>query len=198
MNRIDVEAEARVVLGLADSPSEAPPLESLARAVLGPHAVQTVPPSALPSDACLVRVLGERRIVLRTGLDPVRRRFAIAHELGHHVLGLDSSSRENEELCDAFAAALVAPGDTFRRAVATLGLDLPALARLFGSTESLVALRLGEVTGAPVALVAPGRVRIRGVDYGWPPAAELRRKRLPGVTKVRLRDDARRLALRVS
>src|SRR5690606_30327780 len=106
----------------------------------------------------LAVVEGERRIYVRRGLSAARQRFAVAHELAHWALGLLSGS-EAEARCDALAACLVAPRRAFQRALRDTDC-YGELAELFGSTESCVALRLGEVTGEPVALVTPSSVRV--------------------------------------
>lgn len=50
-----------------------------------------------------------RSIVVRWGLDPVTRRCAIAHELGHADAGHDCSSPRAERDADEFAAWLLIP-----------------------------------------------------------------------------------------
>ncbi len=52
-------------------------------------------------------------VIAIAGDAPVDRlRFSLAHELGHLVLGCDScSGREQEDLANRFAGALLAPGD---------------------------------------------------------------------------------------
>lgn len=187
----DIEGEAALMVG---DGSEAPKVVALARRVLGgPGTVLTVHARALPGDACLATVHGQRRIYLRSGLEPRRLRWAVAHELGHLALELDSSTRENEDACNAFAAALLAPRRAFQRALAETGVSYTKLARWFATTESCVALRFGEVTDVPLMLVAPQRIRVRGAEFVWPAAGSTR---LPGVRRATLRDDHRRVALR--
>lgn len=197
-----VEGDAALVLRThGQDEGEPPRLLELVKRALG-VGVQTVHAWSLPGDAALATVHGQRRIYVRRGLPPERLRWAIAHELGHWALGLDSSTRENEDACDAFAAALLVPHGAFRSALKTAGSSYTKLARHFVTTESCAALRFGEVTGVPLALVAPARVRLRGDGHAWPGEEALRslakEPRVPGVRKVRLRDDARRVALRVS
>lgn len=99
-------------------------------------------------------------------------------------------------MADALAAALLAPRQQFLRALGEDGYRLPILARRFETTESCVALRAGEVTGEPMALVAPRSVRVRGAEWTWPTERELRRGSLPGVRKVSLRTERPRFVLR--
>lgn len=104
-----------------------------------------------------------------------------------------------EDMADALAGALVAPRDAYRLALREVGLDLPALANDFRASQSCVALRLGEVTGRPIVLVAP-RLRSRGEAFGWPSERALRRlaraEVMPdGVERRILTDDAKRVVL---
>ncbi|WBT08817.1 ImmA/IrrE family metallo-endopeptidase [Corynebacterium sp. SCR221107] len=56
-----------------------------------------------------------RSIVVRWGLDPVTRRCAIAHELGHADAGHDCSSPRAEREADEFAAKLLIDYDEVER-----------------------------------------------------------------------------------
>lgn len=53
------------------------------------------------------------------------------------------------------------PRETFSRAYALHGFDLAALSEEFCAPQGAVALRIGEVTSDPVALVTPTRVHRR-------------------------------------
>jgi hypothetical protein len=178
------------------------PMMALAKRALGASNVRVVPARSLPRDAVLAMVDGARQLFLRSGADPIRLRFAAGHELGHWALGVDSSCQANEDLCDAFAACLVAPRRAFQLALRDVGDRYHQLADHFLATESLVALRYGEVTGTPLALVAPLRVRVRGDEFTWPEETKLRvlarALRAPGLRKATLRDDRRRVAMRVA
>ncbi len=63
------------------------------------------------------------RIALSTREGLQRQRFTLAHELGHHLIfGVDGAdartySQEEETRCDKFAAALLMPGETFKRSL---------------------------------------------------------------------------------
>jgi len=187
----DIEREAGL---MARDGSEAPRVLELARRVLGGRdGVVAVPGRALPGDGALVRVRGRVQIYVKSGISTERVRWVVAHELGHLALGLDSSSRANEDACDAFAAALLLPRQAFGAALAEVGPSYAKLARWFVTTESCAALRLGEVTGVPLALITPKRIRTRGAEFSWP--ADLSR-RVPGLKRATLRDDRRRVALR--
>lgn len=167
----------------------------MAERLLGDGCVRLVHSSALPATAALARVGAEWRIYVRSLAPAPRQRFAVLHELGHYALGAGAT----EEGCDAVAAALLLPGPAFRAAALELGADWPALAAQFGCTESAAALRWGEVIGAPLALIAPLTVRVRGLPWAWP-AEETAIRALataprPGLATARLRDDRRRVVV---
>jgi hypothetical protein len=168
---------------------------ALARALLGHDAVLTVPPSALPGDASLARVEGSWRIYVRRGLPPERAGFAVAHELAEWRVRAEGGT---EAACDALGAALITPRPAFLRALGR-SQTVTEVAATFGSTESLAWLRIGEVTGTPLCLVAPTTVRVRGRPYAWPANEnELRglaKGRRRGLVKTRLRDDKKRTAV---
>lgn len=194
----DIEGEAGWILDRWADDREPPDVLELAQKLTGAPVV-TIPHRGLPGDAMLATVHGHRRIYMRSGLPGQRLRWAVAHELGHLVLGLDSSTQENEEACDAFAAALLVPRRAYRIALVETGDDYTNLARWFGTSESCVALRYGEVTDEPLALIVPSRVYVRGFDFAWPEESDLRSVALlPGVRKARLRDDRRRVAMLAS
>lgn len=202
MDLADLEGEAEWIYRRGGfEPDEPARAIELATAVLGPGSVVSVHARSLPGDACLATVYGQRRIYLRRGLSPKRARWAIAHELGHHILGLDSSSRENEDACDALAACLLAPRRAFQSALRETTL-FAELAEWFLVSESCAALRLGEVTGVPLALLTPKRVRVRGAEFAWPVEPELRglvrKSRTPEVRVMRLGDAVGRVAVRGS
>ncbi len=173
----------------------------LAKRLLGDSAVQYVPDCALPGDAAFARVNGAPRIFVREGLPQSRLRFAVAHELAHWALGIGSETLVNESVCDALAAALVAPRDAFRFAVLNEGASFRALGEKFGASESCMALRIGEVFRAPLALVTPKVVRTRGDGFHWPDDSEIRaiaKVPKPGLRRVAIGDDVRRVVLRVA
>lgn len=173
---------------------EQAPLVTLANRLLGPNSVRLVPASALPGNGALARVGAHWRVYLRRDASQVAKRFVLLHELAHWALGSGGS----EEECDALAAALLAPRRAFLLAVAALGSDFGALAAHFGASESCVALRLGEATGCPLALITPRAVRLRGSVFSWPDERALRAKsntQRPGLRKARLRDEPERVVL---
>ena len=115
------------------------------------------------------------RIYLRPGMTPFREAWVIYHELAErHLYGVRGEDA-HETACDQLAACLRAPRAAFRELVADVGLDLPRLARDAYCSETSAALRFGETTGTPVAVITSDGVRVRGDEWGWPDADELRR-----------------------
>jgi hypothetical protein len=104
----------------------------MARRVLVKHNI-TAPPVPVRALARLVGIeivevenlgslsarLIDNRIELVAGEPEVRKRFSIAHELGHHYLKTThGSSQTTEREADAFAGELLVPGHLLRTAVA--------------------------------------------------------------------------------
>ncbi len=199
----DIEGDATWLYKRAglDPGTAAPPLW-LATELLGPGCVVAVPALRERGGACLVRVSGQPRIYYRASLPPVLRDFAIGHELAHWLLGdRIAGERDTEAACDYLAAALVAPRAAFLRAVSKHGARFTRLAKAFATSESLVALRYGECTDEPLALVAPRSVRVRGATYPWPSEPLIRELAAipkPELRKARLLDDRQRVALRTA
>lgn len=95
---------------------------------------------------------------------PFRKRFTIAHELGHHFLHLledgdfvdtqvdlfrdaeagEAAPKPVEVQANQFAAALLMPAELVRQAFATKR-GLPEMARLFNVSEEAMAIRLARL-----------------------------------------------------
>lgn len=194
----DLEGEAEAIyrrLGL-DTSDPVDPV-AIAEGLLGPGTVRAVRASALPGAAALVMVNGEVRIYVREKLPAERRAHLVGHELAHHVLGPNAS----ESACDYLGAAIIAPRPAVMLALRRVGRDWSELARIFGSTQTLAALRTSEATGAPLALVAPRRVRVRGEAWAWPESeGEIRKLASRGHSAIdvaQLTDEPHRVALLV-
>jgi pimeloyl-ACP methyl ester carboxylesterase len=97
----------------------------------------------------------------------------VCHELGERRNPLPHDPRA-EEIANRLGACFAAPRPAFKRAWQKFGADLEKLAAYFIVTQSLVALRIGEVVGVSCALVTPERVYRRGLVETLPPDAELR------------------------
>jgi hypothetical protein len=104
----------------------------MARRVLAEHKI-TAPPVPVRALARLVGIeiveveslgslsarLIDDRIELVAGEPEVRKRFSIAHELGHHFLHtVHGSSTTSEREADAFAGELLVPGHFLRTVIA--------------------------------------------------------------------------------
>ena len=104
-------------------------------------------------------------IVYSASLSPARRRFTIAHELGHAVFESTGPNcprygRELERICDMLAAEFLMPREVF---VARAGKSLHPervlkLARDFGTSVMATALRCQQLLGASVFQVETARV----------------------------------------
>ena len=123
---------------------------------------------------------------------PKRRAFSLAHELFHLLTwedrlpptgsGTEGSSNRREQLANAFAAALLMPGETVKRRIGGLRIRgladlLPTAAAMCVSVPAL-AWRSANLGLLPKELVekvleAPGKDGV--ADRGWVPPAELDR-----------------------
>lgn len=177
-------------LGLDPAEAESP--LTLARRWLGADAI-VLAPATQRAPAVTFRVHGQLKIAIKP-LPPEYRRFWVAHELGHILLGEPGSGHEDgERAADYVAAALMAP----RPYALAYGDDWRALAADVGCTQTQSALRTAETLHVPRAVITPHRVYVRGPDgFVWPLA---RRSivRMPGVKKTPLDDDPERLVVDV-
>lgn len=195
----EAEGLAEEAYARAGLDPEAPHVPRLVRALLGPASVVRGP-RPVHAPAALYR-LGDRwRIVVGRHVPSAYALHALAHELGHYLLrGAGLNEAEEEAAADYLGACLIAPRPAYRAALRSLGPDVRRLAEAFGTTETGAALRVGEVTGRPLVVVAPHRVRVRGPEeWAWPDEATLRawaRRARPGLRKTKLRDDPRRVVL---
>lgn len=184
------------------SPTEAIPPGRLVRALLGEGRVIVVHAGALRGDGALVRVMGEDRIYIRSRLSPERKRWAVAHELAEWALAREGYREPDvEEAANYLAGAIIAPRRRFLHALRERGERFSDLAHDLIVTESCAALRLGETTGMPMALVAR-TVRVRGGEFAWPDEGLLRSIAagpIPrGLRRARLTDDRRRVVIRAA
>jgi Zn-dependent peptidase ImmA (M78 family) len=121
--------------------------------------------SELFGTGALVRHGGTLQILCASGLSAERRRFTIAHEIGHLVIEQHArrsvrQSKEVERLCDMFAAELLMPTSAFGGAVgkSTRLRDLPALARSFQVSLTSAAIRWAELRRISVFEVQGDRI----------------------------------------
>lgn len=136
---------------------------TLANTLLGRgfrHAVFDVDDQAEPATV----VDGPRgpSLLVRSTLPPRASEWFAARALASWLAGSFNVALTEAEL-DLFAACLRAPRPAVESAAIRSGPAFGDLAQAFRISESSAALRYGEVTGAPLALVAPLRpTRVRG------------------------------------
>lgn len=133
------------------------------------------------ADSQLVRLPGEVIILVSTRIkDPASRRFVIAHELGHLVLGHPSMPphrigdanpaartpndvRDYEAEANAFASELTMPYRLVRDLCRTASVSLEApwqIARMFGMSILASAIRFVELSPEPCAAVFSAQRRV--------------------------------------
>jgi len=137
------------------------------------------------------------QIHVSNALDPERFDFTVAHELAEWYLkriGIRPTDPvAKERCCDGIAAALIAPREAFQDSVREHGDDFADLAYDFRVTQTCAALRFGEVSNEPLAVVGP-TVRVRGRAWRWGTDADVRRLAAaarPGLRKTQLTDQRR-------
>jgi hypothetical protein len=126
--------------------------------------------------------------------DPTSPRLIsdLFHALGHRAVTYAGVEIQDERLVIAVAARLTVPTLAFRRGLRH-GLGRHSLAQEFGVNETCAALRYGEVTGEPVAVVTPRWIYAAG-EWPWPAASVLRRmvrERHKSIRTERMRDPRR-------
>lgn len=110
---------------------------------------------------------GVLRIVCATGQSIVRRRFTIAHELGHALVESSGAraprvGRELERLCDMVAAELLMPRAVFDATLGQGAVDGPSIRRLareFQTSLTSTALRCVELRPVSLVCVQDGQLR---------------------------------------
>lgn len=179
-------------------PDEIVPSASIVDRVLGHGGLQIV--RSLSTPAVLARVADQWRIYLSGRA--IDTNFVVAHELGHWILDREGvpRGRETEVQASYIGAAIIASPQAMRRAYFYYGERYAQLAKAFGATQSLVALRIAEVLGADRALVSTV-VRVKGA-FAWPDAEVVREWATAppaGVARVPLRGayDRGRVVLKV-
>lgn len=193
---IDVEGEADWILQQAGFDGSDPvPMRKIAEAHLGPGCVRIRRTPLGPANTW-----DHRQIWIHPRLSRAFRRFVIAHELAElRLRELDYRESDVERVADALAGALVAPRRAYQRRLREHGEDLPRLAKAFCASQTCIALRHAEVTGAAVAVLSRTRAYVRdGDSFRWPHEERLRAMLSslpPRVRRVDLTDSRKRLAL---
>jgi hypothetical protein len=134
---------------LEGRPCPPTPLEELC----GAWGISVAKSDELMGSGALVKDGDTFQVLYAGDLSLQRRRFTIAHELGHFALERAGGtavpqSKELERLCDLFATELLMPKSVFLRAVdEDFHLSsLPRLAQLFKVSLTSAAIRLAELT----------------------------------------------------
>jgi IrrE N-terminal-like domain len=118
---------------------------------------------------------GDKGIVtVTTGVSPERRRFSIAHEVGHweqhrgqsfvcrvEERALDKAAKTKEREADDYASSLMMPTDLFKEAIQSTkaAVAIPvisALAATFKASFPAAAIRYVELSGEPLVLIFNG------------------------------------------
>ncbi len=160
----DVEGDAQAIYAMARADEEEPPsVAELACALLGREPGF----GRIEPEAKLRRL--DDAVLIREGVAPARARWLAAHEIAewyYEQRGYDAEDREAR--CDALGASLVVPRRALLAAIEVRGHRVHLLAEDFATTQSLMLLRIGEVTGRPVLLMRwPDPIQ-RGRPFAWP------------------------------
>lgn len=185
----DVEGEAAALYGAAGADMSNPPAIGRLCAAITGHAPMRV---RMRQEGCLVRVGDSWRVYIRSGLADDRARFIVAHELAERWHAMIGYRRDDiEDRCDLLGAALLIPRPAAKIVMAEVGHSPKLIAEAFGSPQQLALLRIGEVSGRPVALVRRHPI-VRGDEFGWPTGPSLARavkRPPPEVHPVRVGDE---------
>lgn len=189
------DAWAKEILHLARMPDDTFIRASdLAEALPGMCGVYQSKGLRLAGDAALARWNGSWYVAVRSGISMERGRFAVFHECAEYVFAIRGVHHpEKESACNAIAASLAMPRMPFLQSLKTYGENIEAVARCWKVTETSAALRIGEVTGRPLAAISPAQIRYRGDEFIWPIEKVLRSGTHPGLKKISL--EPRRFAL---
>ncbi len=190
----DLEGTAQEILKAGgEDGSRFVPISTLAKQIFDdPACIRYV--IRLPRLAMLTWEHGRPVILARRGA-PIRSlTHAIAHELAHWAL---PSATESD--CNWIGAALIAPLVLFNRDRFDVRTELVSAAKRYCTTESLIALRVGEVWQVPLVLITRDGVRVRGPsDFQWPSMEQLLvlvNKNVEGIIRIDLTDEHRTLLI---
>jgi hypothetical protein len=194
----DPDAEASAIYRLAGADLYNPPGGAqLARMLLGDDAIRVTPGMYREAEYSGAH----RAILVRRGLCVVDLNFLICHEAVEWYCDFIEYQEPNREwFCNAVAARLVAPREAVRAALRVTPGKPANLATWFCVSQTVAALRIGEVTGRPLALVTPEWITVRGDEFAWPEEPVLRRfatgeLEAPELEREELTDAPRRVVL---
>lgn len=119
---------------------------------------------------------GRMKIQLRSTDSVIALSWRASHETGEAILArARCTSPFVEQYADNLAGAIVAPMPALRALRARAGSRFDLIAGALRTSQTIAALRYGEVFDEPLAVVLPGRVKRRGPVDGLPSDSELRR-----------------------
>lgn len=158
----------------AGTPLDSEDIDGIARNLLREARVDHAPPlviahrlglqlSTSVASGCRGQTAGNIvRISRRRGESAMA--WQLSHELAHVACDLCGIDRpHHERSVDAIAAAIVAPRREVRRAIHSHGIDLARVANDLGVTQTIAALRFGEVFDEPLAvMISSARIARRG------------------------------------
>lgn len=203
MDPDDLEECARELARIADmDPDDLNAPVDIARSpkVLGPHGIIVAPMTI--QNGALVRLNGVQKIALRRGLTPIKIRWVVAHELGHWWLAREGYRGEDEEeYADRIAASILMPKRHFARTFHRHDGNVAIVSDEYAVSQTSAWLRVGEVRHEALAVVRPGKVRVRGEwrNVTEDMLAKWARTTPPKtVVKVPITDADRRVVLRVA
>jgi hypothetical protein len=154
--------EARRLLAVAKITEPPVDVERLSR-LLGVREI--IPIAFTSTDACLLPGRNGHTILIKRTSSGRRRRFSIAHELGHILLraratkfrgGNRERAAQEERLCDEIAAELLMPETLFGREMMGVEPSIEAicgLAKRFDTAVEPAAIRFGLLSSAPVQVI---------------------------------------------
>ena len=144
-------------------------------------------------DGYLISADGNWGIMVNRAIkSEARKRFTVAHELGHYYIdhhneisyrcfrkdigAIGSSNRQDEREANEFAVELLMPNEVFRADIGqrSIGLEtVDFLANKYGTSMTSTAIRYARCSPAPCAIVVSKESRIRYFAY----SESFRRKR---------------------
>lgn len=154
LNKMSIESTAREVLNAwakAGGDGGAMPVDLIGLLEHLGGAIAVRYEDGVHPESLFVDEPGEFTVFVPWNTSMVRDRFTIAHEIGHYVLHYDGSGRSvafqrygrsrQESEANAFAGALLMPGNAFEKAWQEVDGDIASVAKLFQVSRSAAEVR---------------------------------------------------------
>jgi len=183
-------------------PTEPTPSPELARVLCGPTSIHRVSTSyRFPSSASNP---GSGQLIIHVPASASS--WEVNHWVSYQLVkwylthhGYDGA--QVDSVVRRIAAAVCVPTPAFERARGDFGDDISGLGKYFRVSQSLMALRMGECTGAPTALQTATQILVRGDYWNWPATEQdwaqlFRSAHARGLTVQHLNDAPGRVVLR--